>query len=196
LKKKLIILLVVFAMIGAITGCGQSMKSCIAYFDTEIKKTLDASGLSYSYEVKESNFKESGYHFVDCSIWLKGNPTYKEVFNALDSIKSIEYPDNGIPLYKYWVNLDSCEIEYDYCLYYKGDYVYSPISEKNYSDLNKSEKKCICDWIQKQYDRYDAKEGKYSGDKYSDSIFMKAGDLFGLSQDELKVIWMKKYEYK
>lgn len=74
--------------------------------------------------------------------------------------------------------------------------MYSPIIEKKYSDLHTKEKKCICDWIQGQYDKYDAIEGKYSGDKYSDSIFQDAEELFGLSHDELSVIWMKQYDYK
>lgn len=199
MKNKVIILLTVMSMIFVVTGCGQStktMKGCIAYYDTEIKKALDASGLSYSLEVKQSNHKNSDFYFVDCDIRLNGNLTYKQIFDALYGIESIKRPDKAIPTYKYWVNSDSCDIIYDYCLLYKGEYVYSSIYEKEYGDLTTAEKKCICDWVQNQYDKYDSVNGKYTGDKYSDLIFSEAEKLFGLSQEELKIIWMKKYEYK
>lgn len=199
MKNKVIILLVVLSMIGAVAGCGSStktMKGCIAYFNTEIKKALDTSGVSYTFEVKQSDHKNSDYHFVDCDIQLNGNLTNKQIFDVLYSIESIKRPDKAIPTYRYWVNADRCSITYNYCLLYGGEYVYSPISEKKYSDLHTKEKKCICDWIQGQYDKYDAIEGKYSGDKYSDSIFQDAEELFGLSHDELSVIWMKQYDYK
>ena len=67
--------------------------------------------------------------------------------------------------------------------------------ENNYNSLTKSEKKAICNYIQSRYDYYDSLNGGYSGDKYSDEIMRDAAERYGLTVDQIKIIWMNMYSY-
>ncbi len=61
--------------------------------------------------------------------------------------------------------------------------------EKNYLELNKIEKEEIKNYIQDQFNHYDARDGKYTGDKYSDVIMADAAAKFGLSELQVNYIW-------
>lgn len=67
--------------------------------------------------------------------------------------------------------------------------------EDKYNSLTKSEKKKICNYIEKRYSYYDTINGGYSGDKYSDKIMQEAADKYGLSVSQIEIIWMNSYSY-
>lgn len=71
-------------------------------------------------------------------------------------------------------------------------YSYSSMSDINYkpySILTKYQRYLIGDYIDRQYDAYDAKEGKYTGDKYTSTIFNAAMALYGKTYDEINDAW-------
>lgn len=67
--------------------------------------------------------------------------------------------------------------------------------EDKYNSLSNADKKKICEYIQERYDYYDKKNGGNAGDKYSDTIMQEAANEYGLSVSQIKIIWMKSYEY-
>ena len=68
-------------------------------------------------------------------------------------------------------------------------------SEDIYSSLTNSEKKAICNYIERRYDYYDTLNGGYSGDKYSDTIMQEAANEFGITAEQAYIIWCNKYSY-
>ena len=90
-----------------------------------------------------------------------------------------------------------CYIDYggEYIKMRKNDvecYAYTSMSDINYkpySILTKYQKYLIGDYIQRQYDSYDAKEGKYTGDKYTETIFKAAMALYGKTYDQINDAW-------
>lgn len=67
--------------------------------------------------------------------------------------------------------------------------------EDTYIGLTNSDKKKICEYIQRRYDYYDSLNGGYSGDKYSDTIMQEAADKYNLTVSQVEIIWMNLYEY-
>ncbi len=67
--------------------------------------------------------------------------------------------------------------------------------ENKYNQLTNSQKKDICKYIQSQYDYYDKKYGGYTGDKYSDLIMQQAAEKYGLTAEQVYIIWMNMYSY-
>ena len=184
-----------------LSACGKpTIEDCISACDREYSKVLDSYGFYYFIEFdpqdNDTNDKNDDVEYsLHPTVKISGNPTNQQIYNICTDLKSVHV--SGAWLFpSIYVNSDYCTITHQYCLKRGGVYVYSPISGKNYDDLGYSDKKCICDWIQEQYDRYDKSAGQYTGDRYSDTIFSDAAELFGLSDSELKVIWMKKYDYK
>ncbi|MCM1061718.1 MAG: hypothetical protein NC299_18605 [Lachnospiraceae bacterium] len=69
----------------------------------------------------------------------------------------------------------------------------TPVS--NYDKLTTSDKKRICEYIQSRYDYYDRKEGRNTGDKYSDSIWQEVMDKYEIEEIEVSIIWQNYYNY-
>lgn len=67
--------------------------------------------------------------------------------------------------------------------------------QNNYDTMTISEKKKICKYIQKRYDYFDEKEGRDTGDKYSDQIWEEVMEQYGLEEWQVSVIWMNYYSY-
>ena len=65
-----------------------------------------------------------------------------------------------------------------------------------YDSLTDADKIRICEYIQEQYDNYDKLEGRYTGDKYSDKIFEDAAWNYGLTVEQINIIWNGYYSYK
>ncbi len=57
------------------------------------------------------------------------------------------------------------------------------------SKINDEKRSEIKKWINDRYSYYDKKEGKYSGDKYTKTIFEEASELFEFSYAEIYNIW-------
>lgn len=60
---------------------------------------------------------------------------------------------------------------------------------KSKKKLTDTQRKEIKNYVQKRYDYYDKKEGKYCGDKYTDTIFKEASQKYGFTATEIKNIW-------
>lgn len=67
--------------------------------------------------------------------------------------------------------------------------------EDKYNSLTTKEKKEICEYIEERYAYYDSINGGYAGDKYSDTIMEEAAEKYGLSVDQIDIIWMYGYSY-
>lgn len=70
------------------------------------------------------------------------------------------------------------------------------IKKTDYSDLTKSQMLTIIRWIENRYEYYDSIEGKYLGDKYTQTIFNEAADRYNKTSAEISKIWDKSYELK
>ena len=70
------------------------------------------------------------------------------------------------------------------------------IKKTDYSDLTKSQMLTIIRWIENRYEYYASIEGKYSGDKYTQTIFNEAADRYNKTSAEISKIWDKSYELK
>ena len=57
------------------------------------------------------------------------------------------------------------------------------------SKINDEKRSEIKKWINDRYSYYDKKEGKYSGDKYTETIFEEAAAVFELTYAEIYNIW-------
>ena len=68
-------------------------------------------------------------------------------------------------------------------------------AEDRYNSLTNKDKLLICDYIQDRYDYYDELEGGYAGDKYSDTIWEEAAAKYGLTTQQISLIWGNLYSY-
>ncbi|MBR6619898.1 MAG: hypothetical protein IKK85_06110 [Clostridia bacterium] len=68
-------------------------------------------------------------------------------------------------------------------------------TKDKYSSLTNSDKKAICEYIESRYDYYDSIYGGYSGDTYSDTIMKEAANRYGLTVNQIEIIWMNMYSY-
>lgn len=185
-----------------LSGCGKpTIEDCIAKYESDCAIIMDANGCTFKIEIVPhkggvSSKEDTLPYYLDGTITFDNNISNKQLYELIRKIEAIRN-DNILIVNSYRAGTDYCHYSYiGDCVVRNGAFVYSPISEIPYSELGSLEKKRICDWIQSQYDRYDKSAGQYTGDKYSDTIFSDAAELFELSDSELKVIWMKKNDYK
>lgn len=55
--------------------------------------------------------------------------------------------------------------------------------------INNEKRQEIKDWIENRYNYYDKLEGKYCGDKYTNTIFNEASEKYGFTYQEISNIW-------
>lgn len=76
---------------------------------------------------------------------------------------------------------------------YSFDLPYVSTEEKiaatDYISLTNEQKLFIKQWIDKRYDYYDEIEGKYTGNKYTKTIFNEAAALFNKTYSQIDSIW-------
>lgn len=70
------------------------------------------------------------------------------------------------------------------------------IQKTDYNNLSKSQMLTIIRWIENRYDYYDSIEGKYTGDKYTKTIFNEAASRYNKTYDQISNIWNKSYDLK
>lgn len=70
------------------------------------------------------------------------------------------------------------------------------IKETSYENLTKSQMLTIIKWIENRYDYYDKKAGKYTGDKYTETIFKEAAERYNKTVEEIDKIWFRAYKLK
>lgn len=202
MRKVCIWIIAILSIAVLLTGCGNTekkMEKCISEYNTEYIKILDASNVGYDLDVSRSDYEgvinnKEQLYFFDAFITFDEEITNQQLFDLITQIEKVRVEDTVINT-RYKVGNHYCYIIYDYCLE-RGEDEYSPISQKNFDDLSISEKRCICEWIEAQYNKYDRIAGKYTGDIHSDTIWAEASELFGLSDTEINLIWMKQYDYK
>lgn len=87
---------------------------------------------------------------------------------------------------------------FPFCSKECGDSSYCELhntESKRYSSLSDGNKKSIGYFIKGRYDYYDSINGGYAGDKYSDQIMQEAANKYGLSVNQIEIIWMNFYSY-
>lgn len=70
------------------------------------------------------------------------------------------------------------------------------IQETDYRSLTKSQMLTVIYWIEERYEYYDKIYGKYSGDRYTETIFSEAAERYNKTKSEIRWIWNKSYELK
>lgn len=63
------------------------------------------------------------------------------------------------------------------------------IAATDYSKLTTAQKKYIKQWIDARYDYYDDITGKYQGDRFTETIFAEAAELFSKTKTQISAIW-------
>lgn len=81
-----------------------------------------------------------------------------------------------------------------YELPYKTDL--EKIQETDYRSLSKEQKLAIINWIEERYEYYDELYGKYSGDRYTETIFSEAAERYNKTKSEIRWVWNQSYELK
>lgn len=82
---------------------------------------------------------------------------------------------------------NSFKVIYTFDLPYKS--IVEQIVETEYSKLTYAQRKYIKQWIDARYDYYDNKEGKYTGNKYTETIMNEAANRFNKTYSQIKTIW-------
>ena len=128
---------------------------------------------------------------------------YAYMFNILKTIENSSYSLEAYSkrniVFQEYVRCDGVEYLIDsineFVLRIDGDYSweYNSIAEKKGVNLTKDEKEAICQEIESLYNYYDKQEGSYSGDKYSDTIFIKLSARYSISIEDLNMIWAFRY---
>ena len=79
---------------------------------------------------------------------------------------------------------------------FANKYVYIPATSstssqkvKTYFDLTIEEKSNIIAYIYSRYQYYDTKEGKTTGDKYTNTVMQEAANQFSLLREEISMVW-------
>lgn len=65
------------------------------------------------------------------------------------------------------------------------------LEEKSYSSLTNDDKEQIIDYIYGRYKYYDEKEGRDTGNKYTETIWQETMDAYGLTYEEVDRIWYR-----
>lgn len=73
--------------------------------------------------------------------------------------------------------------------YYDTSFKVAYGTASNYDLLTSSDKQSIREYIQGRYDYYDSQAGGYSGDKYSDEIWKDVAEKWGITEQQVTLIW-------
>lgn len=147
--------------------------------------TLDFSS-SYGKKLEDawledqSNVEISAmYHYYNAKMYDSiGSPDM-----ACDEMKHISSSYSGVmsqEILQYGLEIFGSISEWD------GGTTSKQQHEKTITDSKRAE---IKNWINDRYDYYDNLEGKYCGDKYTDTIFNEAAEKFGFTYEEIYNIW-------
>ena len=199
-SKLLSVAVAVVLLVTCLAGCNSKASAMQTLKDRAINRL---SG--YGYECTDfseiGETKGSNITFVRVAVTLNSsnpNADYREIYNALKSVQLMESDHYYLNLIEATVDGIKYALSKDEWLLIDSnsrETLYNKIADTPYSEMTNPMKKVICTEIQGQYDYYDAKEGKYSGDKYSDIIWQKIGEKYNLSHEEVGMIWMHSYEY-
>lgn len=109
----------------------------------------------------------------------------KQIYNLLADINNLWNTDVGyLVSSSYIYSNENTYRVFEYELY-KNDELIADFIDKDSMEF----KVKVFDWIEDRYDYYDNKEGKYTGDKYTDTIFAEAAERFGITLARVDGIW-------
>lgn len=144
-------------------------------FSTPFGKKLEDAWLEDQGNVEISAM----YHYYNAKMYDSiGSPEM-----ARDEMKYISSSYSGImsqEILRYGLEIFGSVSEWD------GGTTTKQQHEKTITDRKRAE---IKSWINDRYDYYDNLEGKYCGDKYTDTIFNEASEKFGFTYEEIYNIW-------
>lgn len=149
------------------------------------KFTID-KGSDFGKEIKSEWEKNSEDVEIAAMYYYYSALSYDNSYdkdNARESIKHISPDYKGVmrnDIYEYAIEMFGSEEQWQEEYLYKLD---------NINKTTDEQVEKIKVWIQERYDFYDEYEGKYCGDKYTDSIFQEAGRLFNYTASEIYYIW-------
>lgn len=167
-------------MIGLI-GCGSNSK----VKDLEKRFTTE-HGTGYGKELEDA-WKQDKDNVELSAMYHYYNAEYYEGLGEVDAAKiemrNINPNYTGVmsdEIVKYGIKMfESKEV-------WNMNSVEGEKSKKKLTDTQRQE---IKKYIQQRYDYYDKKEGKYCGEKYTDTIFKEASQKYGFTVAETYNIW-------
>lgn len=174
--------------------------------NVQVKDIFDSHGFAVKYE-NAKKFYDCVKPSVEEAKDTSGLSGYLNYINETYLFKDIFDAEDFRVASSFDVVVRTNENEYEYSPFDGNDYLrindveyygdkfingmagrdaYAPIP---YDELTYESKKRIVDWIYSQYKYYDEKDGRDTGDKYSDVIFREASDKYQLTNEQLMDIW-------
>lgn len=190
-----VVLLILFSM--CLSGCNSKAKE-LEELQAKIYDRFD----KYGYECSNfsvANAKESiTFYTLTASREDSSTMDYKQIYECLQSARSVQSKNYTILLryveidgVKYALSFD----EWSLIEYRKDEPLYNKIADTPFDKMTNAMKRAICSEIERKYDYYDNREGKYTGDKYSDIIWEEIQNKYNLTHTEVSIIWGHAYEY-
>ena len=208
-KNMVSALIILFLIFNLCFLAGCSDEKYINAARSEVKAILEENNIDYrEVEITYSNdfaYDNIKVKFYDLIIDLNSSHAddYASMLSILKTIDngsySLEAYSKRNIIFQDYIRCDGVKYTIDsineFVLRIDGDYSweYNSIAEKKGVNLTKEEKEAICQEIESLYNYYDDKEGSYSGDKYSDTIFAKVSDKYSISVEDLNTIWAFRY---
>ncbi|MCD8007532.1 MAG: hypothetical protein LUF68_01085 [Clostridiales bacterium] len=159
----------------------------------------EAENILYNYGIEDADISIAyAYKYSDYNVYYLNvdSPEIEElsdsdIYEIVKSIDSINiYVKNRDYLVLSYVssggNSYSIDVLNDNILEQNGADIYNNALQDKTSMAFKVE---VYQWIEDRYEYYDSKDGKYTGDKYTDTIFSEAASHFGVSESKIKEIW-------
>ena len=223
--KKVIIALIIIAFALSFVGCATTTNNstsseltstesvrpktdedlAIEYFGTLVEAVkADTSGVYADIKFGTEAYKAS----VEIEKIYKRNTTNKtitELYYYCEVISCVNI--YGIQETQSWLDkavVYAKQIDLSYSGPYAADIIElakkyggdsSGINAKNALTMSEDEKADLKWWIEQRYDYYDRIAGKYSGEKYTDTIFEEAAYAYGITVTDTYMVWQQ-YEIK
>lgn len=201
LYGKASLLLFALILLAGLTGCSESIESRQERVQRAVESALSAFDIPYELNIKsneQNNYTtdKGGKTYYYFNVYIESNASLssEEIFNIITAVDAVTVSHTSI--YRFYTFAGDSYYIQDECILICGhdyDVAYTPIAQKQAEELTYSEKQAICNWLEDKYELYDLYDGKYSGDKYSDTLFEFAAQVFNMPVAELEIIWVNRY---
>lgn len=163
---------------------------------TKLEITLDGNGFNSSQVVtleKQSIYSRSAFTFGEdmADGTYKLTVKFDDFANQPEEAKSVLGASGEYVFGEQTKTIDGVRVfEATYTIELPWLTTEEKIAATEYTKLTTEQKKYIKKWIDARYDYYDEQNGgKYQGDKYTNTIFAEAVELFNKTRSQIDAIW-------
>lgn len=200
-----------------LSSCGNNKKDSqkdysneVASAIIEVLKKYDFEESKISVESKLYSSKYSYIYSVDLAVDGFSSRDVNELIfikNELNKASSFFVGEDKVtyvlPINIYdgtdrvYINIDNCGQTINVTISSKNVfYSYEEICLTPYKKLSNAQKYRICKNIESRYSYYDEKDGKYTGEKYTSTIWREMQSKYNKTKDEIDLIWYSYYYIK